>query len=176
MSNIPNVGVVSPRNAFMPPQNAVLPPPQNAVLPQPQNAAPPPPHQVLQPQNVVPLDPPGVLAPPDDQGLQGQPPLGQGPGLPGGQGGQGPAAAVLGNGMNNVHMNANFAMNLAAMADHRASLAMQACGTLAKAQIKADRWSRDLKINQEKAKFRAPADKKAVSYFVEEKFDLKELL
>ena len=78
--------------------------------------------------------------------------------------------------MNNVQFNANFAMNMAAIADQRAILAMQTCGTLAKAQMRADRWSRDLKINQEKAKFRAPGNKKAVSYLVEEKFYLKELL
>ena len=39
--------------------------------------------------------------------------------------------------------------------------------------MRADRWSRDLKINLEKANFRAPGDKKAVSYLVEEKFELK---
>ena len=174
MSNISmqNVGVVSPRNVNMPPQVVAAPPPQDVAAPPPQNVIPPPqnvgppPAQNVLPQNPAPL-PPG-------HGLPAQP-VGHGPGLPVGQGGQGQAAAVLGNGMNNVHMNANFAMNLAAMADHRASLAMQACGTLAKAQIKADRWSRDLKINQEKAKFKAPADKKAISYLVEEKFDLKEL-
>ena len=174
MSNISmqNVGVVSPRNVNMPPQVVAAPPPQDVAAPPPQNVIPPPqnvgppPAQNVLPQNPAPL-PPG-------HGLPAQP-VGHGLGLPVGQGGQGQAAAVLGNGMNNVHMNANFAMNLAAMADHRASLAMQACGTLAKAQIKADRWSRDLKINQEKAKFKAPADKKAISYLVEEKFDLKEL-
>ena len=100
--------------------------------------------------------------------------MGHGLRFPVGQGGLGPAA-VLGNGMNNVHLNANFAMNVAAMADQRASLAMQACGQLTKAQVKADRWSRDLQINQENAKFKAPADKKAIAYLVEEKFDLKEL-
>ena len=61
--------------------------------------------------------------------------------------------------MNNVQLDANFAMNVAAMADQRAFLALQTCGTLAKAQMRADRWSRDLKINQEKAKYRIHAVK-----------------
>ena len=72
--------------------------------------------------------------------------------------------------------NPNIALNAATMADQKASLAMQTCSTLAKVQIRTERWSRDLKINQEKAKYKSPADKKAVGYLIEEKFDLNELL
>ena len=72
--------------------------------------------------------------------------------------------------------NANFALNAASMADQKASLAMKTCSTLAKVQIRTERWSRDLKINQERAKYKSPSDKKAVGYLIEEKFDLNELL
>ena len=61
--------------------------------------------------------------------------------------------------MNNVQLDANFAMNVAAMADQRAISSLQTCGTLAKAQTRADRWSRNLKIKQEKAKYRIHAVK-----------------
>ena len=197
MSNLDQIGgppptiVVPPlQNAAPPPQNAV-PPPQNAVPPL-QNAVPLPQIAAPSPQNAaVPLPPqhgnlqnaplsPGLLA--QVAGLN-IPQAGQinaniqgvggiGPQVPDSLGAARPAA-VQGHGMNNVQFNANFGMNMAAIADQRAILDMQTCGTLAKAQMRADRWSRDLKINQETAKFRAPGDNKAVSYLVEEKFELK---
>lgn len=84
-----------------------------------------------------------------------------------------------GPGGQNVHgnalLNANYAMNSAAWAEQQARLASQQCEALAKSYAKTERWSRDLRINQEKAKYKAPADKKAVEYLVEEDFDLREL-
>ena len=74
------------------------------------------------------------------------------------------------------HRNVNLGFSAAAMAEQKASLALQTCGAVAKVQIRNERWSRDLKITQEKEKYNAPADKKAVGYLIEEKFDLKELL
>ena len=73
------------------------------------------------------------------------------------------------------HRNVNLGFSAAAMAEQKANLALQTCGAVAKVQIRTERWARDLKINQEKGKYRAPADKKAVGYLIEEKFDLKEL-
>ena len=75
----------------------------------------------------------------------------------------------------NALLNANYAMNSAAWAEQKARLASQQCEALAKSYAKTERWSRDLRINQEKAKYKAPADKKAVEYLVEEDFDLREL-
>ena len=111
-----------------PPQNAV-PPPVNAADAPPQAIAPP---QVANFQS-VPLQP-GIL----DQvaGLHLPEPA-QGVGVQGPQshvapGGVGPAV-VQGHGMNNVKLDANFAMNVAAMADQRAFLSLQTCCRLAKA-------------------------------------------
>jgi len=87
-----------------------------------------------------------------------------GGGVPGGQDGNG-----------NALMNANFAINSAAWAEQQAKLASQQCDALAKSYAKTERWSRDLKITQEKAKYKSPADKKAVEYLIEEDFDLREL-
>ena len=84
-------------------------------------------------------------------------------------------AAVLGHGMNNVYMNANFAVNAAMRAEHQSRLVSEHYESLAKAQARTERWSRDLKINQEIAKYKSPADKMAVGYLIEEHFDLKEL-
>jgi len=75
----------------------------------------------------------------------------------------------------NALLNANYALNSAAWAEAQARLASQQCEALAKSYAKTERWSRDLRINQEKAKYKAPADKKAVEYLVEEDFDLREL-
>ena len=77
---------------------------------------------------------------------------------------------------NTAHRNVNLGFSAAAMAEQKANLALQTCGAVAKVQIRNERWSRDLKITQEKEKYKAPADKKAVGYLIEEKFDLKELL
>ena len=77
---------------------------------------------------------------------------------------------------NTAHRNVNLGFSAAAMAEQKANLALQTCGAVAKVQIRTERWSRDLKISQEKGKYKAPADKKAVGYLIEENFDLKELL
>ena len=161
----PTIVVPPLQNAAPPPQSAV-PPPQNAVPPL-QNAVPLPQIAAPSPQNAaVPLPPqhgnlqnaplsPGLLA--QVAGLN-IPQAGQinaniqgvggiGPQVPDSLGAARPAA-VQGHGMNNVQFNANFGMNMAAIADQRAILDMQTCGTLAKAQMRADRWSRDLKLTR----------------------------
>ena len=38
----------------------------------------------------------------------------------------------------------------------------------------SNHWARDLKVRQEQAKFREPADKKAIGYLCNEKLDLEE--
>ena len=55
---------------------------------------------------------------------------------------------------------ANNALQAAAMAQAQAGFAIQSCENLAKAQARADRWTRDLKIRQVKDEFKTPADKK----------------
>ena len=179
MSGAQNVGPPAqgnlPLQGGAPPQGAAPPqgvnPPQ--VVPAPVDAAAGAPQGVPAPQGVF---PPQGVAPNLLQGAPHQIPgfQGQAQGFVG-AGGLGPFA-VNGNGMNNVQLNGNMFMNIAAFADHKANLAMQTVDTLAKAQKRADRWSRDLCIKQEKAQFRSPSDKKAIEYLVEEKFDLKELL
>ena len=110
-----------------------------------------------------------------NQDLSAHAPGGQGP--PQLAGIQGLQLSLDGNPSTNAARgNQNLALNAAAMADQKASLAMRTCDTLAKVQIRTERWSRDLKINQERAKYKSPADKKAVGYLIEEKFDLNELL
>jgi len=90
--------------------------------------------------------------------------------LPGGAGG-----GVPGPGMQNVFANAHIVMNTATWAQQQAQIAVNSCEALAKSQAKSDRWARDLKISQVKARFDSPGDKKAVGYLTEEKFDLQEL-
>ena len=80
-----------------------------------------------------------------------------------------------GPGMNNVILNNNYAVNTARWAEQQARMASQHCENLAKAHARTERWSRDLKITQEKGKFKTPADKKVIEYLTEERFDLKEL-
>ena len=95
-----------------------------------------------------------------------------GPGVVGGQpqnqvGGLGQVnqqfAAVNGNGMQNVLLNARYAMNSATMAQQQAGLAVLSCANLAKAQAKSDRWARNLEIGQVKSQFKSPADKKVIT-------------
>lgn len=85
------------------------------------------------------------------------------------------AGGVHGLGMQNVYANANYAVNSATWAQQQAILAVHSCEVLAKAQAKSERWAKDLKIAQVKARFENPGDKKAVEYLTEEKFDLKEM-
>ena len=99
---------------------------------------------------------------------------GQGAAQAGG-GAQMPPGQVLGNGMQNALLNANYALNTASWAEQEARAATQACSDLAKAQARAERWAKDLKITQEKQKYRSPSDKKGVHYLQEEFFDLKDL-
>ena len=77
--------------------------------------------------------------------------------------------------MNNVVLNNNYAVNTARYAEQQSRMAAQHCESLAKANARTERWSRDLRITQEKAKYKTPADKKAIEYLTEERFDLKEL-
>ena len=95
-----------------------------------------------------------------------------GPGVVGGQpqnqvGGLGllnqQFAVVNGNGMQNVLLNARYAMDSAAMAQQQAGLAFLSCANLAKAQAKSDRWARNLEIGQVKMQFKSPADKKVIT-------------
>ena len=95
-----------------------------------------------------------------------------GPGVVGGQpqnqvGGLGRVnqqfAVVNGNGMQNVLLNARYAMDSAAMAQQQAGLAVLSCANLAKAQAKSDRWARNLEIGQIKMQFKSPADKKVIT-------------
>ena len=71
--------------------------------------------------------------------------------------------AVNGNGMQNVLLNARYAMNSATMAQQQAGLAVLSCANLAKAQAKSDRWARNLEIGQVKSQFKSPADKKVIT-------------
>ena len=171
-------------------QQDVQPPPPGV------NQQPPPGdqqlHQGVQNAGGGQLPPPGAPVQPQQFGGPGapaQPPQFGGPGFVGfpqgqGFGGQvnwgGLAAmpgqyAVNGHGMQNVQFNANFALNAANLAEQQARLAMQNCNNLAKSFAKNERWSRDLKINQEMVKYKTPGDKKGVKYLMEEQFDLKEL-
>ena len=95
-----------------------------------------------------------------------------GPGVVGGQpqnqvGGLGQVnqqfAVINGNGMQNVLLNARYAMNSATMAQQQAGLAVLSCANLAKAQAKSDRWARNLEIGQVKSQFKSPADKKVIT-------------
>ena len=139
MSKLPEA--IPPSNAEAPLQNAV-PHLQNAVPLRRMQFRPqwlqltlllkPSPPQVANFQS-VPLQP-GLLA--QVAGLHLPEPA-QGVGVQGPQvhvapGGVGPAV-VQGHGMNNVQLDANFAMNVAAMADQRAFLSLQTCCRLAKA-------------------------------------------
>ena len=99
---------------------------------------------------------------------------GQGAAQAGG-GAQMPPGQVMGNGMQNALLNANYALNTASWAEQEARAATQACSDLAKAQARAERWAKDLKISQEKEKYSSPSDKKGVHYLQEEFFDLKDL-
>ena len=54
------------------------------------------------------------------------------------------------------------ALQTAAMAQVQAGFAIKSCENLAKAQARADRWTRDLKIRQVKEEFKTPADKKVI--------------
>ena len=92
-----------------------------------------------------------------------------------GGGAQMPPGQVMGNGMQNALLNANYALNTASWAEQEARAATQACSDLAKAQARAERWAKDLKISQEKEKYSSPSDKKGVHYLQEEFFDLKDL-
>ena len=165
------------------------PPPPGVAQPPPPGVAQPPPHGVPLPQQpaVMPQQPPLVgggaqlpFQPPQQQGgpgFAGVPPLGQGFAGHmnwGGAMGYG-QYAVNGHGMQNVQWNGYHAYNAASVAEQQARLAMQNCKDLAQRFVKTERWSRDLKIEQETSKYKSPADKKAVQYLMEEHFDLKEL-
>jgi hypothetical protein len=164
----------SPPGAHQPPPPGVYQPP------------PPPGFQQVAPP-AVPQQPPlvggGAQLPPQapQQGGLGYVAYPQGQGFGGGHmnwGGMGfmPGQfAVNGHGMQNVNLNANYALNAANLAEQQARLATQNCNNLAKSFVKTERWSRDLKIVQETAKYKSPADKKAVEYLMEENFDLKEM-
>ena len=82
---------------------------------------------------------------------------------------------MLGHGMHNVYLNTNFAVNAAMRAEHQSRLVTENYESLAKAHARSERWSCDLKINQEIVKYKSPADKMAVGYLIEEHFVLKEL-
>ena len=71
--------------------------------------------------------------------------------------------------------NMNNYMNRAVVAEQQAKIAIQNCESLKGAQVRADRWAKDIKIKQEQDKYKSPADKRPVGYLMEEYFDLKEL-
>ena len=98
----------------------------------------------------------------------------------GGVGGQGVFGGALqppahGGGQQNALWHSQQAYQAAWYAEQQAKFATQRCDALSDAVVRNERWARDLKISQEKAKFRSAADRKGVAYLVEEGFDLKEM-
>ena len=53
--------------------------------------------------------------------------------------------------VNTGHRNVNLGFSSAAMAEQKANLALQTCGAVAKAQIRNERWSRDLKRKKKRS-------------------------
>ena len=151
---------------------------------QPGGAQPPPPGVQVHPQVVQQQQQP--LAPPPPGVQHVLPPHGLGGGIHGFPAGQGvlppQLPGMLGAGQQvqgSVHSalwNSQYAFNKAAKwAKTQAQLTAQSCAALSKSMVKNERWARDLKISQEQSKFKAPGDRKAVGYLLEEGFDLKVL-
>ena len=176
---------VTPRLALRPQAPAAQ---QQLVLPMRQQAPPPP----VQPPTVDQPDPQPQVPDAQPPGPDAQPPLhdGQLPaanGQPPAANGQQPAPdaqipvlqanpvgqpqgvgphqfAVLGHGMPNV-LNYNVAFQAAIRAQGQANVALDSCMRLAKIQARADRGTREMRVKQEKAKYRNPADKKVNFYY-----------
>ena len=60
-------------------------------------------------------------------------------------------------------------------AEQVATLAKNTCKELASNSAEAQKWARNLKIQQEKSKMSTPADKRSLGYILDEKFDLQDL-
>lgn len=133
----------------------------------PANQQPPPPgvqqQGLQQPQGVQ----QGVQQPPPPGVQQFLPP----PLFPGQLG----AGQQLQGSVHSALWNSHYAFSSARWAESQALSATQSCAALAKSMVKNERWARDLKISQEQSKFKSPGDRKAISYLLEEQFDLKEL-